>query len=642
MRTSVLLLAVLLTATPLVARVAGRVVDRASGDPMAAVRVTVQASQVFVQTGVDGRFELDAPVGQWVVVAAARKGYYNGSTTIVAPAEDLMIALDAVPAMNNPDYVPMKPSECGECHPAQLEEWTGSPMSQTGQNAWVYDIYSGSGTSGGNGGFVYQRDSDFAVNNPSSECAACHQPEAWIQQPHTALAPRDDPTPASMHGISCDVCHKIAHIDESRKSYPGVYQGIVTVSRPYGDQHQVQYGVLGDGIYGLYPSRMRSSYQPQLVAAMCGACHQDKNDPDADGDFDEDNGIIAEPTYLDWLNSAYGDPSSPHFATCVECHMPPSGETRVCSFQDFVPPQRDPATIRSHRIEGTTPRFLENAVSLELDGRFQGDELVVEASVLNDRTGHYLPGGIAIRNIVLLVEAYDADGNRLEHTGTQTIHELGGIGDPDQGYYSGLPGKLFAQVRHSASGTAPVFFTEATGVVFDTRIAPLAADVTDYRFAVPPAADEVSVRARLIYRRAYRQLVDEKGWTQDGHGRPLVDLASPHYGHLMEEAQWSSRLGASSGDHNPQATLYQSFPNPLNASATIGFDMRRHGRVRLGIYDSLGREVRRLVDEERPAGYHTVSWGGVDNDGHSAATGVYISRLQVGTEVYTERLLLLR
>ena len=42
------------------------------------------------------------------------------------------------------------------------------------------------------------------------------------------------------------------------------------------------------------------------------------------------------------------------------------------------------------------------------------------------------------------------------------------------------------------------------------------------------------MQARLIYRRAFRFLVDAKGWTEDGHGNPLADVAPPHYGHLME------------------------------------------------------------------------------------------------------------
>ena len=76
--------------------------------------------------------------------------------------------------------------------------------------------------------------------------------------------------------------------------------------------------------------------------------------------------------------------------------------------------------------------------------------------------------------MILLVEAWrDADGSPLSYTGTQTVHELGGIGDPNQGYYEGLPGKLYAKLLEDPNGNGPVMFTEAAAITFDNRIAAL-------------------------------------------------------------------------------------------------------------------------------------------------------------------------
>lgn len=643
------LLGLLLLAAPAAAAVVdGTVVDRSSQQPVAGARVSVQASRVWVETDAAGAFELDVPetagdADGWAVIVAAKKGYYNASTTIRPPSSALELRMDTVARMDNPDYVHLTPSECGECHPDQLAQWTGSPMARTGVNRWVYDIYDGSGTPGGAGGFVYTRDSDYADVNPHSECAACHQPEGWIAEPHTPLAPLALSTTAAEHGISCDVCHKIADIDESKKSFPGVYEGVVTISRPYREGHQVQYGVLGDATYSLYPSRMRPSYQPQLVAAACGACHQDRNDPDQDGEFEEENGIIAEPTYVDWLNSPYGDPASPHYTTCVDCHMPPSGETTACEFQEFVPPERDPTSLRSHRIEGTTPQYLENAVTMSIEGEIVGDELGVVVTIENDQTGHHVPGGVPIRNLVLLVEAFGPQGEPLADTGGQRVHDLAGQGDPAQGYFAGLPGKLYAIANHTAGGHFSEFFTEATGEIFDTRIPAWGRDQTQYRFVLPgPEEKDVRVRARLIYRRAFRHLVDAKGWTEDGHGRPLVDLQPPHFGHLMEEAEWTPTLAARHAHAPSRSRLYQSYPNPVNATATVGFDVLEPMQVRLTVYDLLGQEVAVLTDEFREIGYHTVIWDGRSAGGERVSTGVYLTRLQAGGEVHSQRLLLLR
>lgn len=114
----------------------------------------------------------------------------------------------------------MTAAQCGACHYEQEAQWTNSPMARAGINTWVYDLYDGTGTAGGMGGWVYTRDSEHAAANPASECAACHQPEPWIQQPGKALDPIGSLSPGAMHGVSCDVCHKMAHIDETKVTSP--------------------------------------------------------------------------------------------------------------------------------------------------------------------------------------------------------------------------------------------------------------------------------------------------------------------------------------------------------------------------------------------------------------------------------------
>lgn len=521
--------------------ITGYVRDSDTNEPLAGALVSLQASIYDTETGADGYFELPF-ISEAVVVAAAKKGYFTNSIRLESAAADTVIELSPVPSDDG--TAPFtSPESCASCHPDQFLDWRLSAMSHAGTNTWVYDTYDGTGTDGGLNGFVYTRDSRLAHDNPASECRSCHQPEDWADAPYTALGPASAPSEGDLRGVSCEICHKAANIDETKPNYPGVWPGVYSLSRPAG--HQVQYGALGDATYTM-PGLMQPSYQPQLPAAICAACHQDKNDPDEDGDFEEDNGIISEPTYLEWLASPYADEASALYTTCATCHMPAASAAQACNLITLRRPAGD---VRRHTFEGTTAAYLDNAVSLTLTSEVGTDGISVVATITNDQTGHSVPTGVTIRNMILLVEAIDADGASLQSNGTQTVHELGGVGDPAQGYYAGLPGKLYAKVIADAEGNAPTFFTDAASIVFDNRIAALDSDASRYAFALPTnRASNVTIRARLLYRRSWRALIDSKSWTTNGHGDELEDLTPPLYGHLMEEVEQTISL-CSTDDH---------------------------------------------------------------------------------------------
>jgi len=515
------------------AQVSGTVRDAATLEPIPGARVTVQATDVAAFAGANGAFNIEAVSGDVVVVAGAQ-GWFEGGQAVTAPAADVALVLERVPQWDDPSYQFPSPSACSTCHPLQYAGWQGSPMSRAGGNTWVYDTYDGTGTELGMGGFVYLRDSSLAPDNPASECRACHQPEPWISNPYSALEPIGAPSEGATHGISCVVCHQVADVDDTKPSFPGIWPGVVAFQRPPAGQ-VVMYGVLGDVTYqngGL----MRPAYQPELTSLVCAACHQDKNDPDLDGDFEEDNGVISEPTYLEWLASPYADRESPSYATCATCHMPPSSNPAACAvLPDVVRPEGD---VREHTFRGTDAQFLEHALSLDLSAGLDDGEVTATVTLTNDQAGHHVPTGVTVRNVILVVEAFRlSNGAPLNPTGEQVVHDLGGVGDPEHGYLAGLPGKLYAKVNHDANGDGPTFFTDAAGITFDTRIPALASDVTHYTFRVPEQGGEVGVRARVVYRRAWRALVDAKGWTEDGHGAPLEDVAAPYFGHVMASAE---------------------------------------------------------------------------------------------------------
>jgi beta-galactosidase len=83
--------------------------------------------------------------------------------------------------------------------------------------------------------------------------------------------------------------------------------------------------------------------------------------------------------------------------------------------------------------------------------------------------------------------------------------------------------------------------------------------------------------------------------------------------------------------------LDQNFPNPFNPTTAITFQTATSGRVKLAVYDVLGREVAVLTDGPRDAGNYSLTW----NAG-TASTGVYFCRLTAGPSTAVKKMLLLR
>ncbi len=89
--------------------------------------------------------------------------------------------------------------------------------------------------------------------------------------------------------------------------------------------------------------------------------------------------------------------------------------------------------------------------------------------------------------------------------------------------------------------------------------------------------------------------------------------------------------------------LESAAPNPFNPMTVISFSLAREGAVRLRILDVSGRLVRTLVDGKRmPAGRHSVRWDGRDEEGRTAASGVYLCGLEAGGRRSFRRLAMIR
>ncbi len=83
--------------------------------------------------------------------------------------------------------------------------------------------------------------------------------------------------------------------------------------------------------------------------------------------------------------------------------------------------------------------------------------------------------------------------------------------------------------------------------------------------------------------------------------------------------------------------LGQNYPNPFNPTTTINFSIERPSHTRLTIYNILGQSVATLIDQNLPAGDHSVRW-----DASGLASGLYLYRLQSGDFVEVRKMVLTR
>ncbi len=83
--------------------------------------------------------------------------------------------------------------------------------------------------------------------------------------------------------------------------------------------------------------------------------------------------------------------------------------------------------------------------------------------------------------------------------------------------------------------------------------------------------------------------------------------------------------------------LEQNYPNPFNPETTIRFGITHNSKVKLAVFDILGRKVTTLVNEELSAGNYNVIF-----DAKKFASGVYIYKLETPGFSSSRKMILLK
>ncbi len=515
-----------------VAVVRGQVVDE-DGQPVEGARVGIQAAAERVMSDAQGAFSLEVPVSAGTVTLSAWKaGYYCAKAEQVAPPRsDVTLILRLYQTTDNPQYEwipPVGENSCYSCKPEVTQVWLDQDAhSRSAANIRYLNLYNGTDVNGNQSPLTPSRiDKDYGriplppdLSQPyygpgfkldfpeeAGNCAACHNPGAAVDAPYAT-----DPNTvggADAYGIHCDYCHKVADVildPATGLPYPN-RPGVLSqdIRRPFPEdegRYQLFFGTFDDDNVP-----QEDTYLPLLrQSQFCAPCHY--------GVFW--NTVIYN-SYGEWLESPYSDPQNGK--TCQQCHMSVptlvDGEplTNVAAGKGGV--ERDPLTIPAHDFPGAaSTTLLQNSVSMRVTARREGGQVSVEVEIVNDRTGHHVPTDSPLRQMILLVQAEDSQGSCLAQGDGPLIPEYGGVGDPAQGYYAGLPGKIYAKILMNlwTQEVPSAAYWNPIRVVSDNRLPAFGSDTSRYTFDAPPEG-AVTVRVSLFYRRAFKLLADQKGW----------------------------------------------------------------------------------------------------------------------------------
>ena len=338
----------------------------------------------------------------------------------------------------------------------------------------------------------------------TGDCSSCHIPGASLRgniDPASAKG-------ADKYGVHCDFCHKIANVCIREKTLMPVprVQGSAAaeIRRPFPDDSKRSHLFFGtfedvnadEGDINL-PLLKESRY--------CASCH-----------FGVFWNTVIYNSYGEWLASPYSKAESGKAKTCQECHMPSPTVWKGKTITNVAPGkggiESDPSTIHSHFMT-VDETLLKNSLTMTVKTKVQKQKIAVDVTLCNDKTGHHIPTDSPIRHLILLVAAKDSRGNALALIEGPTLPEWCGTGDPAKGYYAGLPGKTYAKLLIEL--WSKVFPTGAywnhTEIVSDNRLAAFAKDVSSYSF-IKPASGNTEVTVTLLYRRAFKNIVDWKKW----------------------------------------------------------------------------------------------------------------------------------
>jgi hypothetical protein len=84
-------------------------------------------------------------------------------------------------------------------------------------------------------------------------------------------------------------------------------------------------------------------------------------------------------------------------------------------------------------------------------------------------------------------------------------------------------------------------------------------------------------------------------------------------------------------------SLSQNYPNPFNPSTTINYSIPKSANVTITVINSLGQEVKTLVNEYKPAGNYSTEFNAAN-----LSSGIYFCSIRAGDFIETKKMILMK
>lgn len=418
-------------------------------------------------------------IGRWLLSGALSAGAVAALvwSSYRPAASDETRSIPLAHASLSADTLPTA-QVCAACHGDIAGQWQSSLHAHAATDPYYQSLTAL---------FIQERGVDAA-----RYCATCHNPIGLMHGEVDAhAAPGAGPaqqanayqaralkqvlplSAQAAEGVNCAMCHQASQVEREPRN--GSLQ-IAAQPAALPDQ------ALSQLVLRAAPAAHSQALSPSVLqqAQLCGSCHNLRT-PD---------GLALEPTYDEWLASPYPAQG----VNCQSCHMPPAQASRVNSGM--------PQAVRAHggvpgvpsSLPGLSadPLLLKRAATLAVRAARQGAALLATVTLTNSGAGHFLPSGADdLRQVWLEVTLRAGDGRLRWQSG-----QLDPYGVLDASTVQ------FHKVLDDGNGR-PIDlhrFWTATGILSDTRLAPLEARQVRYPIEVSPSFCPCALAVRLLYR----------------------------------------------------------------------------------------------------------------------------------------------